>query len=183
MLTGLLFVWGCGAAKTGPYTITNSTTDVVTVEISAESYTSTVLQIPAGETQDTLIYYYTPVAKVIKSSTEKQILDNRYTAMRTGFKIEIKESPSITYTIKNLIPEDRYTGSEILYLTEEDNKIGIYTPSNDNKVSISKNQIKTVTVYSNSPVFKIKNESEIENKLNDYPITVTFDNDNIIILR
>ena len=75
----------------------------------------------AKKTFTTDIYYYNPSVKVIKDSTNKNILDNKFTCKADGFAYCISENKLTELIIVNKIPEGKLDPTHKLYFHSNNN--------------------------------------------------------------
>ncbi len=128
--------------------------------------------------------------KVVKDAGHADITDNRYvvlagrrTAERVFLQYEINKSPAISYSIRNLVLPAVYgAGSGHLYLTEQGNKIGTYSPTNENRIELTQGLVTNISVYTDSPQFVLMDGSGNKNQLNGYKVVCELLSGNMIVI-
>lgn len=142
--------------------------------------------LAAGESiQTTALYTDISSIRVVKDSGNVNISDNRYKATVGFGKVgifSISDVRPTIYTITNLVPSAKYSGSGHLYLTERNNKIGIYAPSDENRIELVQGLVANVTVYADSPQFVLVDGEGNENRLNGYRVTCEVKEGNNIVI-
>ena len=104
--------------------------------------------------------------------------DNSYTVG----KWSIEEMEPVSYTVKSLLTSSQTSGSEAMYLTEINGKMGRYYPSDDNRIQITPDTLKDVNVYDENPSFALVDAAgNRKTELNGYPVSLRIDGNTIFI--
>lgn len=109
MIFCLVFV-GCGDAQKGPYIFENATGNDVAIVVTQDGKEYSKLLTTSDKTL-TVGDYYEPIAKVVKSLTDKNIVDYRYVLNRELlflFKIE-NSATALDVKIQNVTGKTGYT--------------------------------------------------------------------------
>ncbi len=163
----------------------NETGTTVTVAYTINGTTQSQLLTARETFRTTALYTDISSIKVVKDSGNVNISDNRF-EVAVGFGkvgvFSISDVRPTMYTITNLIPSAKYSGSGHLYLTEKNSKIGIYAPSDENKIELTQGIVTNITVYASSPQFVLVDGEGSENRLNGYRVTCEVKEGNNIVI-
>lgn len=170
--------------------IKNSTDMSVALAITSNNIVQTISLSPGQSFDITNVADKIISVKVIKDVDHADIIDNRYTVLagrrtaeRVFLQYEIIKSSVTSYSIRNhILPTVYSSGSGHLYLTEKDNKIGTYSPTNENQIELTQGLVTNISVYTDSPQFVLVDGSGNKNQFNGYKVVCELLSGNMIVI-